>query len=183
MIEQYVQANSLSCLLNEDRMVEIIPEPFRMQGSVSFRVTYSEYINYILSLPMDSGIKLMSDFPYLRNLASTHNPKLYSCFLKDLAFAICKEIWFAESYRKDASIILPASFNNKPARVSECITSYSYCREVEPELLYKVESVGFGLQKVKREQNVHLLQLAVILYSIAKAPVVLEEVNLVYDLT
>lgn len=182
MIEQYVQANSLSCLLNQDKSVEIIPEPFRMQGSVSFRVTYSEYSNYILSLPKDNCIVLMSSFNNLRNLAATGNPKLYTYFLKDLAFAICKEVWFAECYQRDASVILPASFEGQSILVSDCLKSYQYCQEVEWELMNVLQTAGFELSKVKREQNVFLKQLAVILYSMSKVPKVLEEVNLVYDL-
>ena len=182
MIEQYVQANSLSCLLNEDCSAELIPEPFRCQGSISFRVTYSEYSNYILSLPSDSGIILMSDFSLLRNLASTGNPKLYACFLKDLAFAICKEIWFAEAYSKDASIILPASFNGNNVALSVYLKSYEACKAVEMELVDKVQSAGFRSLKTKRRQNKSLYQLAVILYYLSKITPGMKEVNLVYDL-
>lgn len=182
MVEHYVQANSLSCLLDETFLAEMIPEPFRMQGSVSFRVTYSEYSNYILSLPMDSGITLMSDFAYLRNLATTGSPKLYLHFLKDLSFAICKELWFAEYFSKDASIILPASFNGNDIPLSSCLQSYIYCRDVEGELLDRVQSAGFKPYRVKRQMNIALHRLAVILYSMSKVSDVMEEVNLVYDL-
>lgn len=182
MIEQYVQANSLSCLLNRDSFVEVIPEPFRMQGMVSFRVTYSEYINYILSLPVDSGIILSNEFTYLRNLASSANPKLYAYFLQDMAFAICKELVFAEKYRQDASVILPASFNGNNVMASAYLESYRYCVEVEKELLNKVSTAGFGQLKVQRDHNRSLFKLAVILYFMSKVPTVMEEVNLVYDL-
>jgi len=182
MIEQFVQANSLSCLLNGDSSIEIIPEPFRMQGSVSFHVTYSEYSNYILSLPVDTDIVLMSKYSYLRNLASSDNPKLYSCFLQDIAFAICKEIWFAERYRKDASIILPASFNGKNVKASDCLKTYPLCKDVELELLSRLSTQGFVLNKIERVRNIYLKNLAVVLFSISKVPVVMEEVNLVYDL-
>lgn len=182
MIEQYVQANSLSCLLNQDSSVELIPEPFRMQSSVTFRVSYSEYSNYILSLPVDTRIVLMSSYRYLRNLASSSNPKLYSYFLQDMAFAICKEIWFAEKYDKDASIILPTSFKGENLKVSDCIKSYQFCLDVEQELMARLNQAGFGLHSIKRVQNMLLKNLAVVLFAMSKAPAVLEEVNLVYDL-
>lgn len=183
MIEQNVRANSLSCLLNADSSIEIIPEPFRMQGNVLFRVTYSEYSNYILSLQQDTDIILMSEVSYLRNLASTCNPKLYSCFLKDIAFAICKEISFAERYNKDATVILPSAYNHNTMLLSKCLASYEYCRHVEQELLNRLQTAGFGLTKVKRVQNTRLFQLAVILYSLSKVPNEVKEVNLVYDLS
>lgn len=182
MIEQCVTASSLSCLLNGDSSVEIVPEPFRMQYAVSFRVAYSEYINYILSLKENSGIKLMSDYTYLKGLASTNNPKLYSCFLQDIVFAICKELCFAERYRRDASVILPSSYKVQSLKVTECLKSYEYCRDLEPELIDCVNKKGFLLKKVERPDNKPLLQLAVVLYQLSKVTASVKEVNLVYDL-
>lgn len=182
MLEQLVQANSLSCLMNEDCTVEQIPEPFRMQGQISFRVTYSEYSNYILSLPMNSDVILMSDNSLLRNLASSGSPKLYSCFLKDLAFAICKELWYAECYNKDASVILPTAFNGNDIKLSDYLQYYSVCNGVELELVNKVHAAGYTSLKVKREHNISLFKMAVILYHMSKIPTVVKEVNLVYDL-
>lgn len=182
MVEQYVSANSLSCLLNRNCFVELIPEPFRMQYSVSFRVAYSEYINYILSLKEDSGVKLTSDFQYLKNLVSVNHPRLYSCFLQDIAFAICKELHFAEKYNKDASVIIPTSFRNTAMKVTDCLKSYSACREVEGEMIEQVTSTGYSLKSVKRPANIPLFQLAVILYQLSKATTEVKEVSLVYDL-
>lgn len=182
MIEQYVSASSLSCLLNEDSSVEIVPEPFRMQYAVSFRVAYSEYINYILSLKDDSGIRLMSEISYLRNLASTSNPKLYSCFLQDIAFAIYKELCFAERYRRDASVIIPSSYSAPPLNVTDCLKSYIYCKDIEQELVNKATQAGFILSKVERSANIPLFQLSVVLYQLSKVTTKVKEISLVYDL-
>ena len=182
MIEQYVPASSLSCLLNQDISVEKLPEPFRMQGSISFRVTYSEYSEYVLSLPLDTQVILMLDCQNLRNLAANGNPVLYSWFLKDMAFAICKEIWYSEAYQKDASIILPASFNGNNIKVSDCLSYYSVSRGVESLLVHRVLSAGFESRKIQRFQNQYLFQLAVTLYYLSTIPSGMEEVNLVYDL-
>lgn len=182
MIEQYVNANSLSCLFNRNKSIEIIPEPFRMQGSVSFRVTYSEYSNYILSLSPETSIVLTSDLSYMKNLATTKNPKLYSCFLKDMSFAIAKEIWYAESYKKNASIILPASFNGKDLLVSECLKSYEYCKNLEVEFLSMLSEINYTLNKIKSLHNELLFKLSIVLFSTSNVPTIMEEVNLVYDI-
>lgn len=182
MIEQYVSANSLSCLLNRDSSVELIPEPFRMQYAVSFRVAYSEYINYILSLREDSGIKLMSEFGYLKSLASSNNPRLYSCFLQDTAFAIMKELCFAERYKRAASVIIPSAFNSAPLKVTDCLQSYDACKVSQYELVSRTAETGFIIKEVVCSDNIPLFKLAVILYQLSKVAVSVKEVNLVYDL-
>ncbi len=182
MIEQFVKANCLSCLFNEDRRVELIPEPFRMQGVVSFRVTYQEYIRYILTLTRTTGIVLAADVEYLRELASSKNPKLYSSFLKDMAFAVLKEVWFAERYNKDASIILPATLDSEPSNVSDLLEFYQYCGESERVLAVMMENAGFEHSIPRRSQNLNLYKLGVLLHYTSNSSVTLKELNLVYDL-
>ena len=182
MVEQNVQANSLSCLLNADSSVELIPEPFRMQKNVIFRVTYSEYSNYILSLQQNTNIILANDVAYLRSLASTGNPKLYACFLQDLAFAICKEISFAERYKRDATVILPSAYNRNDILLTQCLIISHSCSDAEIELRHRIHQAGFGLTKVEKARNVQLFNVAVVLYSLSKVQTAMKEVNLVYDL-
>lgn len=181
MIEQFVKSNCLSCLLNEDRRVELIPEPFRMQGNVSFRVTFREYVNYILALSRDTRIILSTNVNYLKELAHSRNPHLYPYFLKDMAFAISKEVWFAEFYNKDASIILPASLDSKPNNAVDLLQYYIYCGDSERMLLSMVNSLGFDLNIPKRQHNLILFRVAVAIYHTAlhsKSP---REMNLVYE--
>ena len=61
MFKQYAGVESLSCLLNEDKDFEPLPEPFRMQMHVIFHVTYSEYIKYVLSLTPDTDVDAILD--------------------------------------------------------------------------------------------------------------------------
>lgn len=181
MIEQCVNANSLSCLLNADYRAEQIPEPFRMQSSVSFRVTYSEYYNYILSLRDDSPVMLMCDRRYLKSLAMGQSSRLYNCYLQDMAFAICKELAYAEAYGKDATVILPTSFNGKDVLLSDCISYYELCEVEESELFLVVNNTGFMLKSIRRAHNQKLWKLAVFLFTMSKSQNIAEEVNLVYN--
>lgn len=182
MLEQYAKATNLSCLLNADKEMELIPEPFRMQRNVIFRVTYSEYINYVLSLAKNNRIKLLSNTGSLVDLALTGHPLLYNHFLEDMAFAIIKELYFAEFYRKRATVILPAAFNQHNINLSSLLGSYPYCVGVQNELLFKCAQLGFNLPKNISEVNLFLYKTAVILYSLSKNSNAVEEVNLVYDL-
>lgn len=180
MIEQYVTSNSLSCLLDRQFGIEIFPEPFRMQPNVIFRIAYTEYIDYVLALSSDTPVALSADISFLRNLASNSNPKLYMFYLEDIAFAICKELFYAEAYHKDASIILPSSLKAPPTKLHAYESTYSYVYVVEGEFRTKLDSTGYKLPKSFREKNSVLFKLAVFLYWLSKSNNGVTEVNIVY---
>ena len=152
-----------------------------MQRTVSFHVTYSEYINYILSLQQDCGIKLIKDYNYLKTLASCGHPSLYAHFLQDVSFGIMKELSYAEKYKKPASIILPASYNGNNIDIDTCIAGFPFYMDFTEELKRIVTQAGFKLPKVYQEQNLFLFKLAVVLYALGKNPSGLKEVNIVYN--
>lgn len=182
MLQENVTAKSLTCILNRDITIEPIPEPFRMQSEISFHVTYSEYINYILSLPQDTPVVLCKPVTLLKQLSNTSKYKLYGYYLQDIAFAICKEVYYAERHSKDASVILPASYNSSRLTVADYVQNYELCRSVENELFTEVHAAGIIIPKVKRERNLTLLKLAVCLYYVSKAQGKVKEVNLVYNM-
>ena len=179
MFEQYAKVDNMSCLLSENKNAETLPEPFRMQRHVIFRVTYSEYIDYVLSLTPDSGVKLMADLGTLATMAATHHPRLYNCFLQDMAFAILKELSFAEQYKQCATVILPASFNQNNISYSSLLAAYETSRCVQNELLIYMNEQGFGIPNKVSEYNLPVLQTAVVLFFLSKKDDV-KEVNIVY---
>lgn len=181
MIEQFVKANCLSCLLNGDREMELIPEPFRMQGIVSFRVTYQEYIQYITALNSSSRVMLSASVKALKEFASFRSPRLYEYFLKDLAFAIYKEVWFAEICRKDASIILPSTLNNSPSRVSDLIGFYQSNSESEHQLISRIARTQFEYIVPENQHNINLYKLSVMLYFLSDKRTESNSVSLTYD--
>lgn len=182
MLQQYAKASNLSCLLSANKDSEIIPEPFRMQSKVIFKVTYSEYINYVLSLTSAMGVKLMTANDVLSDMATTGQPKLYNCFLKDVAFAIIKELYFASVCRKTASVILPASFNNNNVGLRQFLGAYAYCSKAQSELVTRCRQLGYTLPENLTDRNAELFKLAVVLYNISMQPRAVEEMNLVYDI-
>lgn len=181
MVQQYAKANCLSCLLSSNKSSELIPEPFRMQPHVIFKVTYSEYINYVLSLTSAMGVKLMTATGVLSDMATTGHPGLYNCFLKDIAFAIIKELYFASVCNKTASIILPASFNDNNVDVQLMLGAYQYCDAAKTELMQRCIALGYKLPSDLSGQNAVLFKLAVVLYNMSMSNKVLKEMNLVYD--
>lgn len=176
-----VKATSLSCMLNRNNNVELLPEPFRLQGHVAFHVAYSEYVNYIRSLDADSPIQLSAPVSRLKTLVMSQSPQLYLHYLQDMAFAIMKEVWFAEQYKTDGTIILPES-NNGVTKLSAFLHSYQYGRAKEAEFLSQVAIAGFRPNTVRRPHNVNLQKLAVCLYYLSQFQTGVSEISLVYDI-
>lgn len=185
MLELYATADSLSCLINSQKDLECLPEPFRMQDNVTFRVTPSAYTEFVLSLTSESGVHLMQQLDVLQRLAAIGSPKLYNCFLMDIAFAMLKEISFAEKFKRYATVILPTSQNaNNNVYASTLLEKYSYVETgVELELYNYMTLTGFGLPKVVSQRNIDLYKIAVVLYFLSKCKTAVKEVNILYDCT
>lgn len=177
-----VKATSLSCMLNRRSDIEVLPEPFRLQGHVAFHVAYSEYVNYIRSLDTDSPICLSAPIPRLKTLVTMQSAQLYLHYLQDMAFAVMKEVWFAEQYRTDGTIILPES-NKQVVKLSEFLSVYQYARSKEDELLDLLGTVGFRPTTVRRDHNKTLQKLAVCLYYLSQTTSNMSEISLVYDVS
>ena len=182
MITECVKANALSCLLNEDPGIEQLPEPFRMQSTVTFCVPYSEYSKYILSLRDGDGVLLMSSISLLRDLASSGSPLLFKYFLRDVAFAICKELFYATAWKHDASVILPTSSDGTVVPTSRILSLYPSAKQYESELCGKMDNAGFKVSTKLSEHNKRLYQIAVVLYHLSYQDATQKQVSLVYDL-
>lgn len=181
MIKQTVKADSLSCIISGDYRLERLPEPFRMQKQLSLHVFYAEYVKYVQMLNSDSPVHLRTDIDKLKSLATTNNGKLYECFLKDLAFAICKEIWYAELYKRDATTIVPTSYRSEESQLSDMAQCYNICRSVEYELNWTLVDSGYTALQIKNNYNRILYQFAVVLYYKALYPFNLSELNVIND--
>ena len=182
MLQLYAKAENLSCLINTDSSIELIPEPFRMQPDVLFKVTYSEYVNFVLSLSLDSQVKLMTPTDVLLNMARTKQPKLYNCFLSDMAFAMLKEIMFAEHYREKATVIVPASYNRQNVGITDMLKMSPQCVSAQTDIIKRMKAMGYAYPKEVSAKNSDLFRMAIVLYHIALSDRPVEEINVVYDL-
>lgn len=180
MVQQFVKASQLSCLMNGNVGAERYPEPFRMQADVAFYVTYSEYISYISLLTESDGISLMTPIEELVYKAMTNQPDLYKHFLWDLSFAMVKEISFAEQYRRPATLILPESENN-PVKMRYLVDMhFSNCNAAKELLLTKCNQKGFPIQYEVSAQNRLYFQTAIVLYYLSMVLHRFDELNVVY---
>lgn len=164
MVEQLVPRYSMSVLFSQDRDLERLPEPFRLQGNnVMFSIDYSEYVRYIQTLDETKYVKLMTDMQRLRELAVNNNSKLYNCYLADCAFAICKEVAFSEEYNKPATVILPVAYGVKGLPLQQFASLYDGSLVGERDLLDAVARGGFRLSTTHSDRNLLLLKTAVVL--------------------
>lgn len=182
MIQLYAKAENLSCLINNDNRIETIPEPFRMQPDVLFKVTYSEYITFVLSLTLDSKVKLMTPTDVLLNMARTNQPKLYNHFLRDVSFAILKEVMFAEHYKRRGTVIIPASYNNQNVTVTNMLAMFAKCTDAQRELVRHVIQLGYAFPQEVSHLNADLFKTSVVLYHLSLSANPVEEMNVVYDI-
>lgn len=181
MTTESIRANALSCLVDENPTIERLPEPFRMQSSVIFYVPYSEYSKYILSLKDVDGIVLMTPLSLLRDLASSESPLLFKYFLRDMSFAICKELFYSAAWKQDASVILPTAINATVLPTTRIESMYESARQYEQELCNKMQNAGYKVSTKLSMHNTRLYKIAVVLYHLSYQSAMLKPVSLVYD--
>lgn len=182
MSEQYATASCLSCLLDSRKELEPYPEPFRLQEHVTFRVTLSAYTDYILSLPSNTGVKLLSRIDNLKALASLRSPRLYNYFLRDMAFALLKEISYAEEYKTHATVILPASDAGSVISTSDMLRNYRQdADQIRYQILGLLNSFGYNMPGYVSAINKDLFDLAAIIYKLSTAKSVVKEIHFLYD--
>lgn len=182
MIQQKVNADCLTTVLNQDWDKEHFPEPFRLQPNVSFLITYSEYTNYLLSLVKTSDIKLSRRLDLLIDLVTVNSPALYKFYLEDLAFAMAKEVWYAETFKGEGSIILPFSTHGIEHKISNYIKFAGQCSKYGDVLRSRLQAANFIGFKTENAHNSNLFKAAtVLMYYAVEVPLV-KEINLVYDL-
>lgn len=181
MSEQYATASCLSCLLDSRRELEPVPEPFRMQQDMVFRVTLTTYTEYVLSKD-SNGARLMSQVGLLKQLASAGSPRLYNYFLRDMAFALLKEISYAEEYSMAATAILPASRGSNVVKASYVLSLYEgslYGEEVT--VRNALAEMQYQLPKRISELNQNLFTLALIFYKLSTSKSIVKEMHFLYD--
>lgn len=183
MITERVKYDAMTCIISEDPTLELLPEPFRMQGGISFCVPYNEYKRYILTLEDDCDAKLMTDVKILQRLAEQSSPILFRCFLKDMAYAICKEIFYASTRDKEASVIIPVADDATVLYASNLVNLYSFAKEHESDLQRVMRQTGYELPDGLSEHNSELYKLAVVLYHLSYQSTMNGFISLVYDLT
>lgn len=170
MIECYVKGLDLLSLVNLNPELEPVPEPFRLQSSVLFRVTFQDYSEFIKSLPCDvSSIQLAGNLQATQQFARLDSPLLYNCFLRDLAFSIGKELSFAEKYKSVGTFILPTSQTAVTLDGTRLASMFNEsCQQSQAEFCEIISSYGFRLTTAISQKNCTAYRLASCLYHLSK---------------
>lgn len=165
-----VEASHLASVLVLDKQLEPVPDPFRLQPDMLFVVSFDTYLRFIALTPerynvLNSPIHTLH--AVLDRFEKHHNRQdgllLLKSFYIDMAYAVCKELHYAEERDVDATYIRHA-FNGPciPKRV--VITE-----QTASALSYAVSQRGFPLPSSLRTGNVGHWNYACKLYQDASA--------------
>lgn len=176
------KADNLSSLLDTQAGIEIMLEPYRLQPTVVVGIAYSEFLAYVRSLTANSQIKLFSGNSRLINFAGNNNPQLYNCFLSNIAFAICKEIFYAELFYGDGTVIVPSTATpTGEMPLAVFLQAFPATKVQKSELDTFLRDTNW-YTPIKRKNNLRLKELAYCLYAASLKQVQYKgELNLGYD--
>lgn len=173
-----VTSDSLATLLLLEKELEPTPEPFRCQPNISFSVDFQEYIAFctnflgrenLLATPSKKIHQLLREF---RRGSEEAKFGLWSAFLKDMSFAVMKELYWAESLGKGASCIVH-TIQNCSSVLSEADMNlyFANVRElVLPKILTRFSCKDYAYPAQISPKNVKYFKYAVALYYLADQP-------------
>lgn len=170
--------DSLACLLDLQSSLEPLPEPFRMQSNAILKLPFAVYTCYISSMKTDSELTLVDGLHVRRVLADADSPKLYQYFLKDIAFAILKELCFAERFHEKATTIIPTSDLEHKVNMQTVETIYNSCESEGIEMVRLFNEFGYVLSPKISNLNLQNYKIAVMLYHMSKFDHLPQEVGI-----
>jgi hypothetical protein len=98
-------ADCLAALMVLDTEIGMEPEPFRMQPNLQISIDFEEYLKFVRALPPHRHILNSETYRIQEALAIQNERILLKSFYADMALAVCKELFFAEGARKEATEI------------------------------------------------------------------------------
>ena len=174
-------AGCMSVLFDSRFGIECMPEPFRLQADLLIGVSFPEYCKFVNSLSIDSGVQLITGTQQTVNLRETNVDALYVTFLRNMAFAILKEIHFAECALTEATMLLPVSSSSQGLSFVTYLQRTATLPLFTSELRSLVEPTGYWHENLRMEKNNLLFLLANRLYAIARGSGAWGELNLTVE--
>jgi hypothetical protein len=173
-----VTSDALASLLLLEKELEPTPEPFRCQPNMQFAVDFEEYVTFCTNF-LGRADLLYTPYQKLHQLTREYRlgsdgakRELWSAFLKDMAFAVLKELYWAESFGKGASSIIHT--------VQDCTTMLSeqdinlYFAKVKevilPRAVSHFTSKGYVYPPQISVKNVKHFKYAVTMFYLADQP-------------
>lgn len=177
MINKVVSYESLAVLLLLEKDFEPTPEVFRCQPKVKLTIPFDEYLNFVeyelgvvdfLATPSKELQALVREYR-LGNEDS--GKKLFSAFLKDMAFAVCKELYYAESLGKGATSIVHSVHAGTEMSEQDIETYFAnVVNQVVPKLVKGLSCKDYAMPNQISAQNAIHFKYAVVMYYLSTAP-------------
>lgn len=155
---------------------ESIPEPYRMQPSVNFVIPFETYIAFLQKYLGETDVFLFKteDIKECLNNIEIYRHRLFRMFQKDVAIAMLKEVYFAESYGKCASNIthLVRDAKLEVSRKDLQGVADNITKLEQYSILKILKQRGYDLHLPVSERNIDLYNYAMTLWymSSIKAP-------------
>lgn len=175
MVEVYVEPSSLSSILVLDKELEPKPDMFRLQPNVVFKISFVNYLTYIRNLKITDNI-LMTKMETLKELISLYDrgekPRngidIQAAFIYNIAFAVGKELHFAQKYGRGASNIFH-TLSSGDILTKADVEEY-YGMVDNDDIIYYLQTLksrGFPIERPIPENILFNWKYAVICYSFA----------------
>jgi hypothetical protein len=179
MQTKIVNYDALAVLLLLEKEFEPTPEVFRCQPEVKFVIPFHEYIHFVelclgrmdfLATPTQELHVFTRE--YRLGDKEEASKKLFSAFLKDMAFAVCKELYYAETSGKGATSIVHSV--NTGVRLSAADIDSYYANgavaSAMTSMLQRLSCKGYAMPRQISAQNSNLFKYAVVMNFLATLP-------------
>lgn len=162
--------DNLAPILLLDKEMEEIPEPFRMQNNVLLIVSFNEYLAFIKNY-LDKVDYLSTPTSMLKRYVDRNDiPELTKAFFRDMAYAVAKELHYAEAVKKEATFIIHEMDCTNVLSTSQVQSMFMGIKAyTETEIYTYMQAKDFGLPRFFQEKNLFLWQYANVLYYFSKA--------------
>lgn len=166
----------LATVLILDKRLEPQPEPFRCQPKVHFVISFEEYVKFIRN-DLDSGYNWLytSTKVLLENIreldqqnTESARQELFTAFLRDMAFAVMKELCIAEALGKGATRISHTTSLSKTVLDHQDYSRYfaNVKSHIEPVIIDYLSRNDYSLRRVSGP-NRYLYEYAITLMFLA----------------
>ena len=142
-----VDADSLASVFVLNKDLEPVPDPFRLQPEMLFVIGFESYRKFVEHIPGSMNILYFTTNLLHTRMSEGNETALLKSFYIDMALAICKELYFAEEYKADASCIrhaFPILLAEKPIQIES---------KIPPLLRDLAQRKGFPLPAALRIGN------------------------------
>lgn len=161
-----VRADSLATLLLLDKSLEPIPEPFRCQKNLCCIVEFEEYCKFLDRYLANVDYLATPTYLLKQYLRDGSEIQLRKAFYKDMAYAVCKELHYAERKHTVATRIIHTLRKDSLVTTANTLDReyLDVCNDTVYRIYQKMDELDFALPARFHSENFALWQYANLLY-------------------